>query len=143
MIRKGFLVVALVLGLAPWASAQAGRDREAIERTVGYYVAGLDTRDVGSLRRAFHPEARLQQSIAGPYVQLSLAEFLDRVKAPPPANAPAPNWRKITSVDVFGNVAVAKVENDFPTLFLVDYLTLLKVDGEWKIVNKAFDRRDK
>jgi hypothetical protein len=92
----------------------------------------------------FHPDpaARLQQAIAGPYVQISLDEFVERVKAPPPANAPKPNWRKVTSVDVFGNVAVAKLENDFPAMSLVDYLTLLKVDGEWKIVNKAFHRTD-
>jgi hypothetical protein len=150
MVRFNALYLAAALLLAAAAMpapagtpADAGADRAAIERTVGYYVAGLDNHDPESIRRAFHPAARLQQAIAGPYVQISLEEFVERVKAPAPANAPKPNWRKITSVDVFGNVAVARLENDFPAMSLVDYLTLLKVDGEWKIVNKAFHRSDK
>jgi hypothetical protein len=44
----------------------------------------------------------------------------------------------IESVDVTGNAAVAKIVLDYPTTRLTDYFTLLKVDGEWKIMNKIF-----
>jgi hypothetical protein len=27
---------------------------------------------------------------------------------------------------------------DYPTVKFVDYMTLLKINGEWKIVNKSF-----
>ena len=46
--------------------------------------------------------------------------------------------RSIESVDVAGNAAVAKVILDYPNVRFVDYFTLLKINGEWKIVNKSF-----
>ena len=42
---------------------------------------------------------------------------------------------------VTGDVAVVKVELDYPDAFLTDYFTLLKVDGKWMIRNKIFTRQ--
>jgi hypothetical protein len=33
---------------------------------------------------------------------------------------------------------VARIVLDYPTVKFVDYMTLLKIDGEWKIINKSF-----
>lgn len=38
------------------------------------------------------------------------------------------------------SVAMAKLEMVTPRQVIVDYRALLKVDGEWVIVNKIFDR---
>lgn len=46
--------------------------------------------------------------------------------------------RRIEAVDINGNAAVAKIVLDYPAVKFVDYMTLLKVNGEWKIVNKSF-----
>ncbi len=46
--------------------------------------------------------------------------------------------RKIESLDVSGNAAIAKITLDYPTVKFTDYMSLLKIDGEWKIVNKSF-----
>ncbi len=43
-------------------------------------------------------------------------------------------------VDITGTAAIAKIELDYPDVFFTDYMSLLKVDGEWKIVDKIFDR---
>jgi hypothetical protein len=55
---------------------------------------------------------------------------------------PAPDEDKrkrwIESVEVSGSAAVGKIILDYPTVKFVDYMTLLKIDGEWKIVNKSF-----
>ena len=42
-----------------------------------------------------------------------------------------------------GTAAVAKVVLDYPTIKFTDYFTLLKVNGEWKIINKIFNREMK
>ena len=39
--------------------------------------------------------------------------------------------------------AVARVELDYPGVFIADYFSLLKIDGEWKIMNKIFDVRSR
>jgi hypothetical protein len=46
--------------------------------------------------------------------------------------------REITMVDVTGDAAVAKVVLDYPNALFTDYMSLLKIDGEWRIVNKTF-----
>jgi len=48
--------------------------------------------------------------------------------------------RKVVSVDVVGDAAVAKLELKRPNAVLTDYMSLLKVDGRWLIVNKIFTR---
>ncbi len=44
----------------------------------------------------------------------------------------------IESVDVTGNAAAAKVQEEYPASTYNDYVSLLKLDGQWKIVNKIF-----
>lgn len=46
--------------------------------------------------------------------------------------------RWISSVDVTGTAAVARVVLDYPNALFTDYLSLLKIEGEWKVVNKIF-----
>jgi hypothetical protein len=46
---------------------------------------------------------------------------------------------RIVSIDFSGPAtAFAKVECQLPPRYFTDYLTLLKVDGRWQIIAKAF-----
>ena len=45
---------------------------------------------------------------------------------------------QILSVDVTGNAASVKVLETYPTSTYTDYLSLLKLSGGWKIVNKIY-----
>ena len=45
--------------------------------------------------------------------------------------------------DVTGDVGVAKVELDYPDVRFIDYFTLARVGGEWKIIHKSFQRQPK
>jgi len=60
-----------------------------------------------------------------------------------PAENEAERARYIDWVDVTGTSAVARVVLDYPGVVLTDYMSLLKIDGEWQIVNKIFDRQTK
>jgi len=42
------------------------------------------------------------------------------------------------SSGVTGNAGVAKIVLEYPTVTFTDYMSLLKVGDEWKIVNKVF-----
>jgi hypothetical protein len=46
--------------------------------------------------------------------------------------------RSARAADKPEDAATAEVELDYPSVRFVDYLTLLLVDGDWLIVNKAF-----
>jgi hypothetical protein len=51
--------------------------------------------------------------------------------------------RRVAEVDVAGDAAIAKLELERPDAFVTDYMSLLKVDGRWVIVNKVFARENR
>jgi len=88
------------------------------------------------MKAAFHPEATIfgyvgPDLFAGP-IQ-GLFDWNDQ-------NGPAAGVEvRLTSVDVAGTVASVRLEIDNWTGHRFrDLFTLLKVDGEWKIMNKVF-----
>ena len=68
---------------------------------------------------------------------MSAEEFAAIFKGTP-APDEAKRKRSFEILDVAGNAAIAKVSLDCPAVKYTDYMTLLKVDGEWKIINKSF-----
>ena len=76
-------------------------------------------------------------TVEGKYTTRSFAEYIKGFDGKPAADE-KDRKRAIESIDVAGNAAVARVILDYPTVRFVDYMTLLKIDGEWKIVNKSF-----
>jgi Putative lumazine-binding len=114
-------------------------DEAAIRQTVQYYFDGGKHRDSLTLRKAFHPEARMLFARDGKLVVVPIGEYITRVGSEPPGKVDSTK-RKVLSVDVVGDAAVAKLELRRPDALLTDYMSLLKVDGRWVIVNKIFTR---
>lgn len=50
---------------------------------------------------------------------------------------------RIVSIDATGHVAQAKLEIEYDTFYFHDYMQLLKMDGEWKIISKTFYKQNK
>jgi Putative lumazine-binding len=117
-------------------------DEAAIRQTVQFYFDGGKTRDSLTLRKAFHPEARMLFARDGKLVVVPIGEYITRVGSEPlkPGEVDSTE-RKVVSVDVVGDAAVAKLELKRPAAVLIDYMSLLKVDGRWLIVNKIFTRQ--
>ena len=116
-------------------------DEAAIRQTVQYYFDGGKNRDSLTLRKAFHPEARMLFAREGKLVVVPIGEYITRVGSEnlKPGEVDSTE-RKVVSVDVVGDAAVAKLELKRPNAVLTDYMSLLKVDGRWLIVNKIFTR---
>ena len=52
------------------------------------------------------------------------------------------SWGKVLSIDIVdGRMAVSKVEMLYRGHIYIDLLSLYKINGDWKIVNKTFVRR--
>lgn len=69
---------------------------------------------------------------------MSMTSTAGRLDQPPPADVS----KKILSIDRLGHVAVAKLELKEFDWLLDDYMSLLKFDGEWLIVNRIPSRGD-
>lgn len=119
--------------LAPVASYQA--DYQAIIGVLNEYFDGLYAGDVVKLRGIFHEDAVLK----GNQYRRRRDDWLDAV-----ANRPVPQdegWAfefNILSLEIVGDQAMAKVDAPLPAAHFVDFLGLLKEDGQWRIVNKMF-----
>jgi imidazolonepropionase-like amidohydrolase len=120
-----------------------GNDDEAgIRRAIGYYFAGHATGVADTMARAFHPSAELKFIRNGAFTARPLADYLAGFtgRAAPDE---ARRVRRIVSIDIAGTAASAKLELDYPTTLITDYMQLLKIDGEWKIVHKVYHTQPK
>jgi hypothetical protein len=141
MVRLASL---LALGaLFPFGSATAqtsnAAEEAAVRAALEHYLAGHATGDGKHFSMVFHPESKLFFNRDGQFATRTSAEYIAGASGKPAADE-ARRKRRIAMVDVTGDAAVAKVELDYPDVFFTDYFTLLKVNGEWKIVNKTFNR---
>lgn len=124
-------------GAAPVSDAA---EKKAITAAVELYFRGHATGDGAFMRDAFHPEAKLFWVKDGQLAQRTSAEFAAGFSGKPEADE-ARRVRKILQLDHAGDAAMVKVELRYPAVTFIDYLSLLKIDGRWQIVNKIFHRR--
>lgn len=142
MRQLGMMLLFTVM-IAPMALAADQSDEAGVRAALNHYLQGHATGDPEEFRKAFHPEARLLFMRDGKFQIVPVADFIARAATGKPAADEAERRRAIDSIDISGDAATARLTLDYPEVKFVDYMTLLKVDGEWKIVNKSFaaDRR--
>jgi hypothetical protein len=117
-------------------------ERESVKVPLDNYLQGQSTGNPEFMRKAFYADARIMAFRDGKVMSLSVEEFAGRFNGKP-AEDEAQRKRRIESIDVSGNAASAKIVLDYPNVKLTDYMNLLKIDGEWKIVNKSFSAEPK
>ena len=134
---KIFLFFALFVSAFTAATTAQTADKDAVRVPLENYIKGHATGDGQYMRQAFHTEGNLIFIRDGKFTTRSFTDYISGFTGKPAADE-AQRKRTIESVDVSGNAAVAKIILDYPTARLVDYMSLLKIDGEWKIVTKIF-----
>lgn len=117
-------------------------EKAAVRVPLENYIKGHETGDPEYMKKAFHTEGKLIFVRDGKYTTRTFAEYIGGMSGKPAADE-KDRKRSIESIDVMGTAAVAKVILDYPAVKFIDYFTLLKIDGEWKIVNKSFHAEPK
>lgn len=120
--------------------AQTSNDRELISETIKLYFDGMLQRDKAKLEKAFIPEARLI-GYRGENFTLTTFETWAEATSKGEARNPAEYKNEIVSIRVQGNAASVETELYWPGIYYYDFLTLMKIDGEWKIVNKSWSEK--
>jgi len=123
-------------------SSAISAEEEAARVPLENYLKGQATGNPEYIRKAFFTDAKIMAFRDGKLLSLTAAEFASRFSGQPAADE-AQKKRRIESVQITGNAGVAKIVLDYPQATLTDYMSLLKVDGEWKIVNKVFNSEPK
>lgn len=129
------LFIMCFISLTPTFAQDA--DEASIRETIQHYFQGHATGNGDYFRKAFHPEAKLFFIRDGKLTQWTSEEYISRANGKPAADE-ALRKRKIDSIDLSGNAAVVKVTLDYPKVVFTDYMSMLKIEGQWKIINKTF-----
>ena len=130
-----------VLAAEPVTSA----DTAGIRRAALDYIEGWYTQDAARMERALHPQMVKRRVIieaAGGKSSLDHGDAQRLIQATRPAPGeraqPLGNRRRdVTILDVQGNAATVKVDADD----WVDYLHVVRWNGEWKILNVLWELR--
>ena len=111
-------------------------DYEAIAQTVQHYIDGAMSGKGDDMKPAFHEDATIfgyigPDLLGGPIQQLF--DWNDQ-------NGPATGLKaEIASIDIVGTIATVRLELDNWTGHrFTDQYTMLKVNGDWKIISKVF-----
>jgi len=136
-----FLLAAIVGGLTFVETRElraSEADAAAARVPLESYINAHATGNPEYIRKAFFPDAKIMAFRDGKLLNLSVEEFASRFSGKPAADE-SQRKRRIDRLDITGNAGVARIVLDYPDATLIDYMSLLKVNGEWKIVNKVFN----
>lgn len=111
----------------------ANDDSSAVRATVTNYIEAYYTGDSGRMERTLHPHY-LKHVIDGsaPMTEMTRGQIVEAIRSHGPADLPqAEKTEQVNVLDIAGDIASAKLV----TPHWVDYMTLSKFDGQWKIVS--------
>ena len=106
-----------------------------IALTNAYFQAMLDA-DEAALRRIFDPRASIIGHEGGAYDFASLDEFI--ATTPDARTGDRPFDCRIEGLTTVGDIAVVTVGNYCYGEWFTDHLSMMKVDGSWRIVAKTY-----
>ncbi len=115
---------------------QNAADQGMISSVIQRYIVGARSSGYETMATAFHQQATIFGYLGNDLVAGPISALFDWHQE----NGPATELHaKIERIDVAGSVATARLELDNWTGHrFTDLLSLLRVDGEWKIMNKVF-----
>ncbi len=129
-------IVSLVLSVT--GIAQNKTDEEAVMACLENYMSG----DGDKVEKAFHTSATMKyiDVQSGEFKDVPIADYIARVKS---NTAKSDRKIEIVALNIEGNAANGKIKIETDKVIMYDYMNMLKVNGEWKIVSKIFSRVNK
>ena len=111
-----------------------------IEKVISTYFDLLYKGDKDLIETVFLPEANVSSLSNGKIVQIDMDGFRKRIsERQSPESIGEMRDDKIISIDISSpTTAMAKVKCNILHNNYIDYLSLLKVSGKWRIISKVF-----
>jgi hypothetical protein len=109
-----------------------------IETVVKEYFHGYLRAEADQVGRAFHEDARLLSAEDGKLDRTDVLDWLKSIRTRREKGDLREAVTEIAGADMTGDAAVVKAVLRFPKFQFTDYLSLLKLGGEWRIVNKIY-----
>ncbi len=135
---KAFLLLLMICSASTAFSQKS--DYEQIEKVLWHYIDGDTNKDYETLKKSFHQNATMKYvSSKTGYTEFNALEAFKSIIGKKPETD---RVSRIEYINIAGRAANAKIEVVYPGAVIVDYISLLKVEGEWKIVSKIFSKKN-
>jgi len=136
---KNIKILFIFISIFSTINLNAQTEIELIAKTLADYFEGTANGEPERIKSAFHKDLKLYHVENDSLVAWSGKKYISHFKQGKKSN----RIGKIISIDFENDAGIAKVEVDIPDLkrIYTDYFLLLKIEGKWKIVHKAFTFR--
>jgi len=109
-------------------------DLQLIENTINHYFNGMINHDSKSIEKAFHPTASMKWNDKE-YMEVNAVNALsDYLNSSDPVKVKT----NIVAINMVGDAANAQLQLEYETFYFVDFMHLMKIEGEWKIISKTY-----
>ena len=110
-----------------------------IQNVIHNYFEGIFYGDVDKLESCFADAVILYGDIHGVPYKKNKADYLEGVRnRQSPKDLKEDFKMETVGMDIMGNIAMVKLHVPMLGFNYYDYLSLTKIDNNWKIVNKIF-----
>lgn len=110
-----------------------------IESLISKYFEGIFYGNTSSLETCFSINAIIYGDINSREYFKNVKEYFETVKIRKSPNDLGETLKmSIIGIDILGKIAMVKLHVPMLGFNYYDYLSLFKINGEWKIVNKLF-----
>jgi hypothetical protein len=115
-------------------------DKKQIEQTIQLFIDGWAVGDAEKAGKSLHENWRIQYFRDNKFTDASKTEYLTHF-------APKEKYKdlqfRILSIDIKDNIAMVKTEIINETSIFIDYLSLIKTNEGWFIINKITNKANK
>lgn len=117
------------------------RDAESIEQVIHNYFRTYLNADPDGILDSFHEDTRLLTADNGRLEKTEMSDWIENLKQRRAKGDIRSAKTEIIGIEHVGDMAFVKASLQFDTFVFSDYLSLLKIDGFWKIVGKIYVTR--
>ena len=135
-MKKIFITIIVLLSAITIQAQQETNESKAIEKSILNYIENFFENNFEEMNKSLHP--RLAKRGLNPDGTLSddfppqkLKELMQTKQIFPLKN----QNNLVENIFVFGNMAKASLATGYPNTRWVEYIHLVKIDNEWKIIN--------
>jgi hypothetical protein len=139
---KKIIKIALGILLCACSNFKTMAQQNTDDTNIRACLANYFSNDGDKREKAFHPSASMKyvDIATNEFKNVPITEFIARVKANP---STVEAKKEIVSINIEGTAASAKLKIEYTTHIFYDYMNMLKINDEWKIVSKIFYRVNK
>lgn len=126
----------LAISVTTVANNNTPVEEESVKQVVSDFITGIDTKDVSLLENVLFDGGRFVDiNVVKKVKTFSSSELLEEVKA-----GKLGGWKRnyeITSVELTDDVAFAKVQIKSSKITQQQFVSLVRVDGIWKVASSC------